>query len=105
MDQVSVKRPPVGATFFYSKERVELCRTTARCRDNVKYYEPEKSWQVEKAIEPKPQLAGSLLRALGFEKMLPYDIARRLMSPGGDVIVYKVGMPVSADSMDAGKTP
>jgi hypothetical protein len=103
IDQVSVEKPPIGATFFFSKERVQLCKTTARCRDNAKYYEPEKSWQVEKVIDPKPQLAGSLLHALGFEKMLPYDIAHRLMSPGGNVIVYKVGKPVLADSIDAGK--
>lgn len=91
MTSLSFEAPPPGATFFYSADRLALCASSGRCRARVSSYTPRADWQELERIRPAPRPIGRLLHALGLDRLIPEDIARRLMYPGGNVSIYRVG--------------
>lgn len=91
IDTVLSDNPPLGATFFYSPDHIEQCRVSLRCRDHVKDYQPGKDWQIQKTIAPTPLPIGRLVLTLGADTVLPYDITRRLLTPGGVIVIYRTG--------------
>lgn len=91
MTTLSSDKPPPGATFYHSVDRMALCAASGRCRDRVKDYTPQKDWQVVQVIQPAPRPIGRALHALNLDRLLPGDIGRRHMFPGGNITVYKVG--------------
>jgi hypothetical protein len=90
LDQVSTDRPPTGATFFYSPDRVASCGAAARCRDRVADFRPGAAWKAQQTVEGEATIVGKMLRAIGLDRRLPPDIAQRLMMPGGRATIYRV---------------
>jgi hypothetical protein len=90
MDNVSDAEPAAGDLFFYSEQRVEQCAHMPRCRNRAAQFRPGPTWQEQTRISGPLRPIAQPLRTLGLDKLLPVDIARRLLMPVGEVIVYKV---------------
>lgn len=90
MDRVIATAPPAGARFFYSERRVEQCAATQRCRDQAASFRPNTLWQPEQKIDGQRRPGGALAAALGLGRILPPDIARRVMAPLDEITIYKV---------------
>ena len=82
--------PPAGARFFYSKKRVEQCATMQRCRDQAKDFRPNALWRSEQKIDGPRRPGARLADALGMGRILPADIAARVLAPLDEITVYKV---------------
>ncbi|WP_206668725.1 ArnT family glycosyltransferase [Lacisediminimonas profundi] len=91
MDRVAAGRPVDKAIFFYNPDRIETCKLNPRCRESLDQYRPRPDWKVEQVITPAPLPIGRLVRVAGLDAMLPGDISRRLLQPGGSVVVYRTG--------------
>ena len=90
MDRVIAAAPMAGDRFYYSAQRVEQCATMPRCRDQAADFRPTARWQAELRIVGPRRPVAMLAGAFGLGHILPPDIARRVMAPVDEVIVYKV---------------
>lgn len=91
MSRVIVQPPPNSAVAFFSADRVAECATLPRCRERAADFLPRPGWTQLQVIEAAPRLIGRILRATGSERYLPGDVTRKLVSPGGRVVIYSVG--------------
>jgi len=90
MERVIAAAPPAGARFFYSKKRVEQCAAMQRCRDQAKDFRPNALWRSEQKIDGPRRPGARLAAALGMGRILPADIATRVLAPLDEITVYKV---------------
>ena len=92
---VRAEAPPAGGRFFYSRERVDQCAATVRCRDVAAGFRPAGNWRVEQTIVGPRRPVAALAERLGASRVLPPDIARRIDAPVGSVTVYRIEQPSS----------
>jgi len=90
MDRVIVQRAPPGGLAFFSADRVTQCATLPRCKERASDFVPGRGWTQLKVIEANPRLVGRILRVTGVAPYLPRDVARRLLLPGGRIVIYSV---------------
>ena len=90
MDHGIVQRAPPGGLAFFSADRVAQCATQPRCKERASDFVPGRGWTQLKVIEAKPRLLGRILQAIGAARYLPGDVARRLLLPGGRIVIYSV---------------
>jgi hypothetical protein len=87
---VIAEAPPVGARYFYSANRIQQCAKAPRCREHMAKFQPNPRWEVIERIEAPRRPGGQLISALHMEKMLPSDIAKKLVAPVDEIVIYKV---------------
>ena len=92
---VLAEAPPAGALFFYSRERVEQCAATVRCRGVAAAFRPAANWREQQRIEGPRRPIAALAGWLGAARVLPPDVARRIEAPVGSVTVYRIEPPSS----------
>ena len=90
MDRVIAAAPPKGARFFFSEKRVEQCAATPRCRDQAADFRPRSLWRIQQTIEGPRRPGARVAAALGLGRVLPPDIARRVMAPLDEITIYEV---------------
>lgn len=90
MDTVSAEPAQPGDTVFYSEDRVAVCAQRARCRGGVREFQPSAGWKQIDTLRAPPRPIGRLVTTLGLVNSLPRDIARRLTTPGGSVLIFLV---------------
>lgn len=90
MDPVFATAPPPGARFFYSEKRVAQCAATKRCRAQAPDFRPTDRWQAEQTIDGPRRPGATIAAALGAGRVLPPDIATRVLAPLDVITIYKV---------------
>lgn len=90
MDPVIATAPPPGARFFYSEKRVAQCAATKRCRAQAADFRPTARWQAEQTIDGPRRPGATIAAALGAGRVLPPDIATRVLAPLDVITIYKV---------------
>ncbi len=90
MDSVKTDRPIQGARIFYSADRVEKCATLPKCRDHAGDFKLTNNWTLLESIEAPPRLIGQIFKVLHLGALLPDQIRRRVMTPGGQASIYLV---------------
>ena len=90
MDQVIAAAPPPGARFFYSEKRVAQCAATKRCRAQAADFRPTERWQAEQTIDGPRRPGATIAAALGAGRLLPPDIAARVLAPLDVITIYRV---------------
>jgi hypothetical protein len=91
MRSVIAEPPPSGAMAFFSADRVAQCAARPRCKDRAADFMPGQGWKELDSFEAAPRPVGQIVRAMGVDGYLPRDISRRILLPGGRVVIYFVG--------------
>ncbi len=95
-DSVSTGPPPPGSVVFYSADGIRRCSASPRCRESVDRFRPEGSWREIARIAPPERMLITVGRALGLDRILPEDLARRLTRPVSPVVIYRVESQTSS---------
>ena len=88
--RVSAVAPGPGAIFFYSEARQQQCAASPRCKDRILDFRPQPQWQEQERLYGPRRPISRVLLALGTDRLLPADIARRLLAPTAEVIIYRI---------------
>ncbi|WP_083440532.1 ArnT family glycosyltransferase [Aquincola tertiaricarbonis] len=89
-ETVSSAPAAAGNLVFYSAVRVEQCAAQVRCRDVAPAFRAQPGWVATETLVGPAKPVGRLLTALGIAQRLPPDIARRIVGPSYEVILYEV---------------
>lgn len=79
-----------GDLVFYSAVRVEQCAAQPRCKAQAATFRRQPNWVESGRLIGPSKPVGQLLQALHVAPLLPPDIARRILAPSYEVILFEV---------------
>ena len=90
MDRVIAEAPPKGALFFHSASRVATCAAMPRCKERAGDFRPQANWKSESTISGPRKPAAWLAGQLGLGRLLPQDVAQRVLATIGEITLYRI---------------
>jgi 4-amino-4-deoxy-L-arabinose transferase-like glycosyltransferase len=84
--------PAPGQLYLYNPIRAGFPSRLVKPEDAPRY-RPVAAWEIVWQSQPRPKLAGRVLKALGLDRFVPEGLMRRLYLPHPGVTVYRVPAP------------
>ena len=91
--RVSHETPGPNALVFYNQEAMARCARTFRCDEKLGVHLPKIDWRPIQSIEAPRSPVARVVEALSLQRVLPAEIARKIMRPLAPIVVYRVPGP------------